>query len=78
MKWIKTKDKMPNELETVWAFNENDNFISLACIVYDDGWMWAVSNGSVYLKDKKIVSECELDDEYIFTHWMPLPEPPNK
>ena len=76
MEWISTKDRLPEELETVWVFNKETKIISLGCIVYDDGWMWAVSNGSVYLKDNKIVSECELDDEYIFTHWMPLPDLP--
>ena len=77
MEWISTKDRLPEELETVWVFNKETKVISLGCIVYDDGWMWAVSNGSVYIKDYKIVSECELDDEYIFTHWMLLPDLPN-
>jgi len=76
MEWINVQDRLPKELETVWVFNKETKIISLGCIVYDDGWMWAVSNGSVYIEDYKIVSECELDDEYIFTHWQSLPEPP--
>lgn len=75
-KWISVEDRLPDELQTVWALNKKDKFIALACLFYDDGWLWAVSNGTIYLEYGKIVSECDLDDEYEFTHWQPLPEAP--
>lgn len=74
--WVSVKDKLPEENETVWAYNINDKFIALACLVYVDGWLWAVSNGSIYTDRGNIISECELDDEYEFTHWIPLPKVP--
>jgi hypothetical protein len=74
--WIFLGDKSPNELETVWAYNNETGFVALACMVYNEGWLWSISNGNIYSEDGKIVSECELDDDYDFTHWMPLPELP--
>lgn len=68
----------PPEKETVWAMNINTNFVALACRVYvDEGWFWAVSNGTMCIEAGKIVSECELDDDYDFTHWIALPLPAN-
>lgn len=78
MNWINVKHKLPEELETVWAFNINTKFIALASLFYSDGWMWAISNGTIYIEDQRIVSECEHDDEYVFTHWMRLPDLPVK
>lgn len=77
MEWISVKDKLPDELQTVWACNNETNFVALACLTYYDGWIWAISNGTIYSEDGKIISECELDDDYDFTHWMPLPELPS-
>jgi len=76
VEWISVKDRLPEYNETVWACNEKDGYVNLACIVNpdNDGWLWAVTNGIIYSEDGKIVSECELDDDYDFTHWMPLPE----
>lgn len=76
MEWMSIKDSLPDENETVWAYNINNNSIYLAALVYSDGWLWAVSNGSVYTEGRNIVSECELDDQYEFTHWIPLPKLP--
>ena len=77
MKWICVKDKLPEELQTVWAYNNETKFVALAFLTYYDGWLWAVSNGTIYSEDGKIIIECELDDDYDFTHWMPLPELPS-
>ena len=76
MEWISVKDKLPEELQTVWACNNKTKFVALACLTYYDGWLWAISNGSIYSEDGKIISECELDEDYDFTHWMSLPELP--
>lgn len=55
--------------------------VALACRVWVDdgdesGWLWAVSNGTIYQEGGRIVSECEMDDDYDFTHWLPLPNVP--
>lgn len=77
MEWISVEDKLPEEQQTVWAYDNKTKFITLACLMYYDGWLWTVSNGMIYVEDGKIISECELDDDYDFTHWMPLPELPS-
>jgi len=77
LKWIPTKDKLPKESQTVWAYNNKTKFIALACLTYqEDTWLWAVSNGIIYSENNEIISECELDDDYDFTHWMELPQLP--
>ena len=82
-KWISVKDELPEENETVWACNISKGWVWLACIVYENdcGWLWAGSNslGCIYSEDRKIIAECEYDDEYDITHWTKLPllpEPP--
>lgn len=70
----------PDENETVWLYNRNNNFAALGCHVWmgeDDGWFWALSNGTIYVENGKIVSECEIDDDYEFTHWSRLPTFPS-
>lgn len=75
-KWINVKDALPKDLETVWGINPKRNIAVLCCVVsFSEGWCWAISNGTTYIEDGKIVAECE-DDDLDITHWMPLPEPP--
>lgn len=64
------------ENETIWLYNENNKWLCLGCAVYEDGWMWAVSNGVIYAENGQIVSECECDDDYEFTHYCKLPKLP--
>ena len=77
MDWISVKDKLPEETQTVWVYNKDTKFVALACLVYLDGWIWAISNGEIYAQDGEIISVCEYDDDYDITHWMPLPKLPN-
>jgi len=79
LKWIPTKDQLPKESQTVWAYNNRTKFIALACLTYqEDTWLWAVSNGIIYSENNEIISECELEDDYDFTHWMELPQLPKQ
>jgi hypothetical protein len=71
--------------KTVWLYNIDTNYLALGALVYsgapdeyDAGWLYAVSNGTIYAEDGKIIAECELDDEYEFTHFALLPELPRK
>ncbi len=82
MEWKALKDEQPAELETVWACNPATGFVALACRVWIEdgeagGWLWAVSNGTIWQEAGRIISECEMDDDYDFTHWLPLPVLPN-
>ena len=77
--WIALKDDRPDEKETVWLYNNVSRFLALGCRAWvggdskESGWLWSVSNGIIYAENRKIVSECEADDDYEFTHWCPLP-----
>ena len=66
--------ELPDETETVWLYNDQTKFVALGCRVsVSDDWLWAVSNGIIYAEGGKIVSECEPDDYYEFTHFSRLP-----
>jgi len=47
-------------------------------LVYEDGWLWAVSNGIIYAEKNNIIVECECDDDYDVTHWRKIPKLPFK
>ena len=75
--WVSIeKGCYPDPLETVWLYNPANGALALGCHTYngqDDGWCWAISNGIIYAENGQIVSECEVDDDYLFTHWRRLP-----
>lgn len=76
--WVSIIDSkiFPDENETVWLYNSKDKFVALGCHVWtgeEGSWCWALSNGSIYADNDKIVSECDVDDDYEFTHWCRLP-----
>jgi len=79
--WVSVNDALPDINETVWLHNANTGWVALGCRVFVDCrdslevcYLWAVSNGIIYAENGKIVSECELDDDYDVTHWSRLPE----
>lgn len=76
--WKLVTKELPQEGLTVWVYDVMTGYVTLACLVYDGGWMWAISNGVIYSDGRMIVSECELDDDYSFTHWKNLPKLPKK
>lgn len=79
MEWIDVNERLPNELDTVWMYNVYTNFIALGAHVFvGDGYVWSKSNNLIYEEDGLIFSECEIDDDYEITHWIPLPELPKK
>lgn len=67
---------LPKEGQTVWACNKNTGFITLACLIYDEGLLWAVFDGHIYSEKRNIIADCILDDNYDFTHWIALPKLP--
>ena len=74
--WISVEDRLSDELETVWISN-GKGWTALGCIVYEDGWIWAESNGVIYQDGDKIFAECESDDLDV-KFWHPLPNPPKE
>jgi hypothetical protein len=70
MEWVNVKDRLPeleqpvlvlNEYQDIWAAMRTDN---------EDGWLWASYDfGPLNMPDSYLS-----DDDYHFTHWMPLPK----
>jgi hypothetical protein len=76
--WVLCDDDMPEIDETVWITN-GCGWTALGCLVEcEGGYCWAVTNGIIYEDDDKIVSECELDDDYDVVYWHRLPSPPKQ
>lgn len=76
--WTPFSVSSPAESETVWLYNVNNGSLALGCLAWvESRWLFAISNGVIYTENGKIVAECELDDDYEFTHWAKLPELPN-
>jgi len=72
--WLDVNVHLPDELETVFISN-GKGWTSIGCLVYDEGWHWAESNGVIYEEHGKIVAECESDDLDV-KYWHKLPKPP--
>ena len=70
--WISVEDELPEPLETVWISN-GKGWTTLGCLVWDDGYHWAATNGVIYQEENKIVAECESDDLDV-KFWCKLPE----
>lgn len=88
--WISVKDRLPefisdkdysdNVLCVVTGYN-NKSYISVfnRCIVdsTEDSYQWAWAKISQCFGDLRD-ADCEFDDDYEVTHWMPIPEAPSQ
>jgi len=75
--WIKCEDRLPELDTTVWIRMPGDQMIVAERSSSTDGWEWGNCYGSQYFSDGVwACAQCELDDAYDPTHWMPLPQPP--
>ena len=78
--WVSISEtkQYPNENDTVWLYNSKDKCVWLGCYVYlpNEGWFWAVSNGTIYAENGKIITEADVDDDYEVTHWCAVPSLP--
>jgi len=72
---IAETNRYPKEDQTVWMYNAKDKSIWLGCYVYlkNAGWLWAISNGSIFTQEGKIMGEADIDDFYEITHWCAVP-----
>ena len=73
MKWIKTKDRLPEKGTSVWCaeWNESTNGWAMDIVCY------SANNRDGY-RDKFCQIECCRDDEWHPQYWMELPEPPKE
>ena len=76
MEWISVKDRLPEYDVPVLVISKTyPNEVTTAVLRYEDGWHWEQYAGYGFLSDK----DCyEFDDDYQYTHWMPLPTPPKE
>jgi hypothetical protein len=75
--WIDVNDGLPEPLKTVWLTN-GKGWVCLGCLVEDaEGSHWAESNGTIYIENNEIVSECESEDLDV-KFWHYLPKTPTK
>ena len=78
MEWISVEDRLPPLDRIVWLFRPKYGPF-IGCRTDDgDGWLWANSYGSQYWHEGKWEGDAEIDDDYDVTHWMPLPDPPER
>ena len=82
--WVSVEDAKPKYIENK-DYSQNvigitkSGYMGIFSLIYidngesDSGWAWAKAN-SVFSDIRK--TECEFDDDYEVTHWMPLPAAP--
>jgi hypothetical protein len=71
--WIRTADQLPELGAFVLGWCEGALAVFCRDDLGEDGWIWARQLNAWNLADPD-GAECE--DDYIVTHWMPIPAPP--
>lgn len=70
MKWISVKDRLPKIkdrfLIASYSFDKDKYHIEL--VLFECGFFYSIEDGE----------EITNDSHWEITHWMPLPEPPDK
>ncbi len=76
-RWISVEDRLPEYGVAVLVIPKDyPNDITAAILVFhDEGWVWEEYARYGFLNDP---DNYELDDEYNYTHWMPLPPTPRE
>ena len=87
--WISVKDKLPdfidgkdyseNVLGVYIGYQEKQYvqvFNRAVVEIDEDGYQWSWARLASCYGDLR-QAECEWDDDYTVTHWMPLPLPPS-
>jgi len=78
MNWISVKDRLPDISDFyLIAYYFRRKSIKDICVTEafflppTDEWVWGSIDGEVYYSDDK-------KNQFIVTHWMPLPKPPQE
>ena len=75
IKWNNIEDSIPNEETPVFLFHkDHPNNIFVGHRYCDnDGWYWYLFNSGFWINDIKNHDDW---DDYVFTHWAEMIEPP--
>lgn len=68
---------MPAFGQIVWLFDGKRVWLG-GCEDDGEGWLWGNTYGQIWHNGMNWDGDLETDDDYKPTHWMPLPEPPNR
>lgn len=76
--WISAEDRLPEMEVPVLVIPADYPDHLCTAMRTDDGefWYWAVTRS--YYSNLRDGYYYEVDDDYKFTHWMPLPKPPQE
>ena len=84
-RWVPVSERLPEEETPVLVIGKagEHRYLTTAMVIYEDdgdghaGWVWCqlCDNYNPNLWDKGAYM---FDDDYQYTHWMPLPLPPTK
>lgn len=81
-KWIPVGERLPEPDTAVLVVGLNSYLTTAMYVFVDDGpewsgYVWAQLTGA-YNPNLLDAGEYEVDDEYGYTHWQPLPTPPKE
>jgi hypothetical protein len=73
--WVKVIDRLPNNMEVVLCILDigSDNEYLVCICRFENNCFTHIDGTASPCK----IEDCE-ENEYSITHWMPLPEPPEK
>lgn len=74
--WISVNEDTPSDGVPVFAWDGKKMFLSVYCYVEHEGWFWGAVYSTPWENQKGWDCDCEIDDEYNVTHWIPFPEQP--
>ena len=81
-KWIPVTERLPDEETPVLVVGNTGErqYVTAAMVTFEDdgecsGWCWN-QLCNPYNPDLHDGGNYEFDDDYEYTHWMPLPKPP--
>lgn len=74
--WISVEDRLPDIDQVVVCLENTVTYYGGCVDAGDEGWLWGMADSTPWYHDGAWRADIEIDDEYLPSHWMPLPPPP--